>query len=120
MSFSSSELRTSPPTEGIWHSLNKIVLVLIALSISVPIVFAFMPEISKRKELRLRVEQLKGDLEKQKMQLVRYEREEMLLRKSPEYAGLIARDKLDLMKEGETIYRMEPVRPDKARMRLNR
>ena len=118
MSFTSSELRNSQPSEGIWYSLNKIVLVLIALSISVPIVFAFMPEVSKRKELRLRVEQLKGDLEREKMQLVRFEREEMLLRKSPEYAGLIARDKLDLMKEGETIYRLEAGKMDAAKFRL--
>ena len=66
MSFFSSELRNSQASEGIWHSLNKIVLLLIALSVSVPIAFAFMPEVSKRKELRQRVEQLKSDLERTK------------------------------------------------------
>ncbi len=28
----------------------------------------------------------------------------------PEYLGFIARDKLDVMKEGETILRVEPVK----------
>jgi cell division protein FtsB len=118
VSFFASELRTSQPSEGIWHSLNKIVLVLIALSISVPIGYAFLPEVSKRAELRERVEQLKGELEREKMQLVRFEREEMLLRNSPEYAGLIARDKLDLMKEGETIYRLDSSKVDPSKFRL--
>jgi cell division protein FtsB len=57
------------------------------------------------------------DLEQQKMQLARYEREEMLLRRDPEYAGLIARDKLDLMKEGETIYRLDDPQFDPAKFR---
>jgi hypothetical protein len=32
----------------------------------------------------------------------------------------VARDRLDLMKEGETIYRQEAPKPDKAKMRLQR
>ena len=31
----------------------------------------------------------------------------------------IARDRLDLMKEGETIYRISPALPDPSRMRRN-
>jgi cell division protein FtsB len=107
------------PSEGIWHSLNKIVLVLIALCTSIPIAYSFLPEVSKRKEMSQRIETLKVELERQKMQFVRFEREEMLLRRDPEYAGLIARDKLDLMKEGETIYRLDAARLDPARFRKN-
>lgn len=107
------------PTEGIWLSLNKLVIALIVMCASVPIAYSFLPEVSKRKEQRQRIEALKIDLEQQKMQLVRFEREEMLLRRDPEYAGLIARDKLDLMKEGETIYRLDVAKIDPSNFRKN-
>jgi cell division protein FtsB len=94
-------------------------LVLIVLCASIPIAYSFLPEVSKRKEQRNRIESLKTELERQKMQLARVEREEMLLRRDPEYAGLIARDKLDLMKEGETIYRLDATKIDPAKLRRN-
>jgi cell division protein FtsB len=46
-------------------------------------------------------------VEKSKETLNRNLREETLLKLDPEYVGLIARDRLDLMKEGETIYRLD-------------
>jgi len=38
------------------------------------------------------------------------EREERLLRSNSEYLSVIARDKLDLMQEGEVLYRFEPAK----------
>jgi cell division protein FtsB len=111
-----SELHNHPD-EGIWHSLNKLVLVLIVLCTSVPIAYSFLPEVSKRKEQRQRIETLKADLEQLNAQKLRYEREEMLLRRDPEYAGLIARDKLDLMKDGEMIYRLDSAKLDAGKFR---
>jgi len=107
------------PSEGIWPSLNKLVIALIVMCASVPIAYSFLPEVSKRKEQRQRIETLKIALEQQKMQLVRYEREEMLLRRDPEYAGLIARDKLGLMKPGETIYLLDAAKIDPSKFRKN-
>jgi cell division protein FtsB len=113
-----SDIRSSS-SEGIWHSLNKIMFVLIALCVSIPIGYSFLPEVSKRKEQTQRIEALKAELEKQRALLVRFEREEMLLKRDPEYAGFIARDKLDLMHPGETIYRLEGSKPDLKQMRRN-
>jgi len=118
VSFSASDLNHRP-NEGIWLSLNKLVVALIFMCASVPIAYSFLPEVSKRKEQRQRIEALKIELEQQKQQLVRYEREELLLRRDPEYAGLIARDKLDLMKEGETIYRLDTAKTDASKFRKN-
>ena len=116
MSAFASDIRSSPQ-EGIWHSLNKLMFVLIALCLAIPIGYSFLPEVSKRKEQAQRIEALKVELEKQRALLARYELEEMLLRRDPEYAGLIARDKLDLMHPGETIYRLDPPKPDVRQMR---
>ena len=90
---------------------------LIVLCVSIPIAYSFLPEVSKRKEQGQRIEALKVELEKQQALLARFERERMLLLNDPEFAGLIARDKLELMRPGETIYRMEGSKPDLRQMR---
>ena len=46
-----------------------------------------------------------------RMKLARLQREESLLRNDREYLAMIARDRLDMMKEGENIYRLEAPRP---------
>jgi cell division protein FtsB len=57
-------------------------------------------------------------LEQEKMSFLKYQREEHALKHDPEYLATLARDRLDLMKEGETIYRIEAPKPDKSQMRL--
>ncbi len=103
-----------------WHSLNRFVFTLIVLSSAVPIAYSFMPEVKKRREQEAKIEELRSTVEKQRMVLARHEREENLLKHDPEYVGLIARDRLDLMKDGETIYRLDPPKPAPSTMRLNR
>ncbi len=88
-----------------WHSLSRLVFILILLIGAIPIVYSFLPEVSARKLQMARVDELKSDIERRRMVLARHQREENLLKHDPEYVGLIARDRLDLMKEGETIYR---------------
>ena len=97
----------SKPSGGIWHSLSKCVVALTVLSAAIPIAHSFLPEVSQRRAHQQRIEVLKSEVEKQKMLLARHQREESLLRRDPEYIGIIARDRLDLMKEGENIYRLE-------------
>ena len=69
--------------------------------------YRMLPEISKRKDQQAQVEDLTAKVEKEKAVLNRNLREENLLKHDPEYVGLIARDRLDLMGEGETIYRLD-------------
>lgn len=57
------------------------------------------------------------EVEKQRQLLVRNTRIEELLKHDPEFVGLMARDKLSLMKEGETIYQVDPPVPDRSSMR---
>ncbi|HEY3900961.1 MAG TPA: septum formation initiator family protein [Chthoniobacter sp.] len=81
--------------------------------------YHFVPEVSKRRDQQARVEELKVEVDKQRQLLVRNSRIEELLKHDPEYIGLVARDRLDLMKEGETIYRIDPPKPDKANMHMH-
>lgn len=93
--------------EGIWPSLNKFLLALILFTVTIPIAYSFMPEVKKRTEAAARIEELNAQIDEARMKLARLQREELLLKNDREYLSIIARDRLDLMKEGENIYRLE-------------
>lgn len=106
---------------GVWHHLNRVMTALILFAIAILIVCAFIPELKKQRDQAARVEQLKADTDKQKALLAKRTREVDLLKNDPGYVETLARDRLDLMKEGETIFRIESQPPpDKSNMRLNR
>jgi cell division protein FtsB len=111
------DFRTAP-SEGIWYSLSKFVLTLIVLSASVPVAYSFLPEVAQRKAQAALIESLKARAEMEQMKLARNQREENLLRRDPEYIGILARDRLELMREGETIYRIDPPKTNPAKLKL--
>ena len=115
----SDGVSTGRAQAGIWHSLNRFLVILILLAGSVLIAYSFVPEVRRHREHERRIDELKGEIERDRMLLARHLREEKLLIKDPEYVSIIARDRLDLMKEGETIYRLDTPRPEPARMRRN-
>lgn len=91
---------------GVWATLNSLVIMLIVLSLAVPLSYAFLPEFRRERDQLERIAVLKSTLEREVMLLARYTREEKLLT-DPAYVALLARDHLDVMREGETIYRFE-------------
>lgn len=101
------ESRTPPSGGGIWHSLNRLLFTLIVLTVLTTVAYRMLPEVSKRKDQQTRIEELTALVEKEKQALASNLRIENLLKHDPEYVGLIARDRLDLMRDGETIYRTE-------------
>ena len=101
--------------EGIWPSLNKFLLGLILFTITIPIAYSFMPEVKKRAEAAARIAELNAQIDDARMKLARLQREEFLLKNDREYLGIIARDRLDMMKEGENIYRLEAPKPAVAK-----
>ena len=116
MSAAQGHFQNTSPIGGIWYFLNRLLLVLILLVLGAIAAYHFLPEVSKRRDQQTRLEQLKVQVEKERQLLVRNTRVEELLKHDPEYVGLIARDRLDLMKEGETIYRVDPALPDRSSM----
>ena len=117
MSSAQGHFKNSSPSGGIWYFLNRLLFVLILLVLGAIAAYHFLPEVSKRRDQQARVEALKLEVDQQRQLLIRNTRNEELLKHDPEYVGLIARDRLDLMKEGETIYRIDPVKPDRTTMR---
>jgi cell division protein FtsB len=106
------------PVEGVWHSLNRIVMTLCAFMVIALLICAFLPVLKDQRESNRKLDELRAEISRQSALLARREREVDLLKNNPEYLELIARDRLDLMKPGETIYRLDPLKPDSSTFRL--
>jgi cell division protein FtsB len=104
----------------VWHSLNRLLVALIAFTAVTLIACAFVPELKNSQEQSDRVDQLQAQISKERDLLAEHTRQVELLQGDPEYIETIARDRLDMMKEGETIYRIDPApTPDQSQMHLN-
>jgi cell division protein FtsB len=91
----------------VWQRLNSILVVLLVLAGVLVVVSLFLPVVKKLGQSRAEIETLQSQVTDQKMLLARQTREVNLLKTDPTYLETVARDRLDLMKEGETIFRLE-------------
>ncbi|HKP93027.1 MAG TPA: septum formation initiator family protein [Chthoniobacterales bacterium] len=94
----------------IWQRMNHVLRVLLFIAVWLLIISAFLPPYKKLNQSRAEIEQLQAQLTEEKNLLARQTREVTLLKADPTYLETIARDKLDVMKEGETIFRLEAKR----------
>jgi len=94
----------------VWQRLNRILLVLLVIAIWLVIVSLFVPPYKKLMQSRAEVDNLQQQVNDQQNLLARQTREVNLLKTDVTYLETIARDRLDLMKEGETIFRLETAR----------
>jgi cell division protein FtsB len=92
----------------VWQRLNSILRVLLALAVLLVILSLFLPLSKKRTQSQVEIDKLQAQVNDQKMLLARQTREVNLLKTDPAFLEIKARDRLDLMKEGETIFRLEP------------
>lgn len=92
---------------SIWQQLNRVLRALLGVAVLLIIVSLFLPQQKKLMQSRGEIENLQAQVAEQKMLLARQTREVGLLKTDPGYLELIARDRLDLMKEGETVFRIE-------------
>jgi len=92
----------------VWQRLNSILRVLLVVATLLVIVSLFLPPYKKLTQSRTEIENLQSQVNDQKTLLARQTREVNLLKTDSAYLETIARDRLDLMKEGETVFRLEP------------
>ena len=95
---------------SVWRRLNRILLVLLIIAIWLVIVSLFAPPYKKLMQSRAEIDNLQKQVNEQQSLLARQTREVNLLKTDVTYLETIARDRLDLMKEGETIFRLEAAR----------
>ena len=91
----------------VWQRLNRILRVLLVLAVWLVIVSLFVPPYKKLMQSRAEIDALQQQVNEQQTLLSRQTREVTLLKTDATYLETIARDRLDLMKGGETIFRLE-------------
>ena len=91
----------------VWQRWNRVLLLLLLLAVWLVIVSMFVPPYKKLKIGHAEIDKLQAQRDEQQVLLSRQTREVNLLKTDPAYLETIARDRLDLMKDGETIFRVE-------------
>ena len=86
-----------------WSLIAAVVLLLAG--------FTFYPEWTRLSDMKKDLAAQKAKLEELKKTTEGREREVQLLQNDPHYLEMIARDRLDMMKEGETIFRLSSAKP---------
>ena len=96
----------------IWQRMNHVLRVLLFVAVWLLIISFFLPPYKQLNRNRAETDRLVAQLTEEKLSLARRTKEVSLLKSDPTYLETIARDKLDLMKQGETIFRLESHRPE--------
>jgi cell division protein FtsB len=95
----------------VWQRLNRLLRALLIIALWLVIVSLFVPPYKKLTQSGAEIDHLQAQVNEQKVLLAHRTREVTLLQTDATYLETIARDRLDLMKEGETIFRLESARP---------
>ena len=96
----------------IWQQMNAILRILLLIAVWLLMISFFVPPYQQLQRDRAAYNDLDAQLSEQKAILSRLTKQVGLLKNDPTYLETIARDRLELMKEGETIFR-EAVRKDR-------
>ncbi|MEI8293824.1 MAG: septum formation initiator family protein [bacterium] len=92
----------------VWHNANRFMIALIIVACVAFAAAAFYPEIARHRSLSAQLAEEQAVLAAEQLTKARREREVHLLKNDKEYVEIIARDRIGVMKEGETIYRLDP------------
>lgn len=98
---------------SIWQRMNAILRVLLVIAIWLLMISFFLPPYKQLQRDRAAYDQLNTQLTDQKAMLARLTRKVTLLKNDPTYLETSARDSLEMMKEGETIFRLEAARKER-------
>ena len=98
----------------VWQRLNRLLRILLGIALWLVIISLFAPLYRKLGQSRSEIDRLQNERDEQKTLLARQTREVNLLKTDPTYLETFARDRLDVMKDGETIFRLEPAKAMKS------
>jgi cell division protein FtsB len=97
-----------PRDDWIRSFLNRIVYLLIIMGALILLVCWFLPLVKEQQKEQAALQTLKQQVELERAKYNKESKKLSLLQNDPAYIELLARDKLDMMKPGETIFRMDP------------
>lgn len=87
--------------------MNAILRVLLLIAVWLLMISAFLPPYQQLQRERAAYDKLNTQLTDNKAVLARLNKEVALLKNDPTYLEIFARDSLQVMKSGETIFRLE-------------
>ncbi|MEP6603698.1 MAG: septum formation initiator family protein [Spartobacteria bacterium] len=94
----------------VWQRLNRVLKVLLFMAAWLVIISLFVPPYKRLTHSRAEIDNLQAQVNESKMIVARQTREANLLKTDATYLETIARDRLDMMKDGETVFRLEAPR----------
>ena len=97
-----------PPTVTVWQRINRLLWVVIVLTVVMLIIGAFMPQLDRMREERRKNDDLQRSVAQQKAINTHLQNQANWLVNDPDYLAIYARDKRNMMKEGETILVIDP------------
>jgi cell division protein DivIC len=97
-----------PKDDWLRSLLSRILYILGFVAIFILLTCWFLPLIKDQQRQQRSLDVLKQQVDQEKSKYNKQSRKLTLLQNDPNYMELLARDKLDLMKPGETIFRMDP------------
>jgi cell division protein FtsB len=101
-----------PRNDWIRSLLNRILYLLIFVACLILLICWFLPLVKERDRQQHYLQTLKQQVDQERALFNKQSKKLTLLQNDPAYTELLARDKLDLMKPGETIFRMDSAGPD--------
>jgi cell division protein FtsB len=102
-----------PGDDWIRSLLNKILYLLVFIAVFILLICWFLPLVKEQQRQQHALQALKQQVEQEKTVYNKQSKKLALLQNDPSYLEMLARDKLDLMRPGETIFRMDPA-PDNS------
>jgi cell division protein FtsB len=95
------------PRPSLWKRLSRLMEVVIYALLVLAVVKLFGPELERREELVAEKQRLEGIRDEKESQAVRLRKEHRLLKTDKDYLETVARDRLNLQREGEHVVRIE-------------
>lgn len=102
-----TERRRNRRGAGFWHQANRLLSLGIIIAALAVVAVVFYPVRQKQLAMQKRVAALTAEKAEKSTRLQESRRKLELLKNDPEYVETIARDRLNVMKPGETIFRIE-------------
>ena len=91
----------------VWQRLSKVVVALIFLCAVGAALRVFIPEIERRNQLARQEQRFEKVSAEKSARVAKLQKQYDLMKNDREYLETVARDRLDLMRDGETIIRLD-------------
>lgn len=95
------------PHSNIWKRLSRVMEVVIYALLVLAVIKLFGPEMDRQEELKVEKQRISNIRDERVQKVVRLRQEHRLLKTDKSYLETVARDRLNLQRDGEFIIRID-------------